>query len=83
MAAFEPPRFEMPSRRRGKEPSPYDLAPEHDSRAARNRVRREKSMERRFTWLFVAAVVSIVLYLASRTPVGLTVMHHLLTPTAR
>lgn len=83
MAAFEPPTWQTPSRRQTKPVNPAEPEAWLDSRAARNRQRREASMERRFTWLFVAAVVIIALYLASRTPFGITLVHHFLTPTAR
>jgi hypothetical protein len=83
MAAFEPPNWQTPSRRQMKAEKPEEPDAELDSRSARNRLRREKSMERRFTWLFVTAVALVTLYLVSRTPAGVIIMHHLLAPNAR
>lgn len=73
----QPTNLPMPSRRRNRpaapESTPLEAAP--DSRTARNRERRERSMERQFSWLFILAVGATTLYLLSRTPFGLNLMH--------
>ena len=46
-----------------------------EGRAARTRRRRELSMERRFTWLFMIVVATTTLYLFSRTVWGLMLLH--------
>lgn len=76
MAASEPPSLETPSRRLKKSVTPSALQETPpDSRAERSRQRRERSLERQFSWLFVVAVGATTLYLISRTPWGLTFLH--------
>ncbi len=73
-----PSNLPTPSRRRTRPATPESTVPEAaapDSRAARNRERRERSMERQFSWLFIVAVGATTLYLLSRTPLGLSLMH--------
>ncbi len=73
----QPSNLPTPSRRRSGPDAPESIPPESapDSRAARNRERRERSMERQFSWLFILAVGATTLYLLSRTPFGLSLMH--------
>ena len=74
MAAPEPPNWQPPSRRQQRlAAAPAD--PAMDSRAERNRQRRERSMERRVTWLFAVAVAATTLYLLSRTAWGISLIH--------
>ena len=47
-----------------------------ESRAQRNRLRREQAMEKRFNWLFILVVGAVTLYLLSRTSWGLALIHH-------
>lgn len=75
MAAFEPPVYEPPSRKKVREAASKEDRSDIGSRAARNRLRREQSMERRFGWLFVIVVSATTLYLLSRMPWGLVVLH--------
>ncbi|MCL5116627.1 MAG: hypothetical protein M1272_05690 [Firmicutes bacterium] len=75
MAASEPPAWQPPSRRQKRnQPNINPLPPQPDSRSARNRQRRERSMERQFSWLFALAVGTTILYLMSRTPLGLSLI---------
>ena len=73
----QPTNLPTPSRRRTQPAAPESTMSEAglDSRAARNRERRERSMERQFSWLFILAVGATTLYLLSRTPWGLSLMH--------
>ena len=75
MASSEPPLWEPPSRRRIKA-NKNSLAPvAESSRAARGRDRRERQLERQFGWLFALAVGGTILYLLSRTPLGIAWLH--------
>lgn len=74
MASSEPPLWEPPSRRRIKA-NKNSLAPVAESRAARGRDRRERQLERQFGWLFALAVGGTILYLLSRTPLGIAWLH--------
>ena len=65
----------QPSRRHRRDAQAAKEESNPDSRAERNRLRREKSLEKKFTWLFILVVVAITLYLLSRTSVGLTLIH--------
>lgn len=75
MAAYQPPSWQPPSRRQARAAKPIENHPELDSRSERNRLRRERSMERRFSWLFITAVAATSLYLIGRTPWGLLLVH--------
>lgn len=70
MAASEQPTWQPPTRRSHRASRQSLPEPGPDSRAERNRERRERSMERQFTWLFAVAVAATTLYLVSRTPWG-------------
>lgn len=75
MHAIKPPAFEPLSEH---ETDTRSFVTElQEGRAARTRRRRERSMERRFTWLFVIVVAATTLYLFSRTVWGLMLIHHL------
>ncbi|NMP22666.1 hypothetical protein [Sulfobacillus harzensis] len=76
MAQTEPPSLQPPSRRERRH-QPTLVEPElPSSRAARTRARRERSIERRFTALFVLAVAALVLYLMLESRWGTNLIHH-------
>lgn len=64
-------------RHRHHEEIPEDTASLAQSRAERTRARREQSMERRFTGVFIIAVAATLVYLVIKTPWGLSLVHHL------
>ncbi len=65
----------QPSRRQRRDVRTPTEASSPDSRAERNRLRREQAMEKQFNWLFVLVVAAITLYLLSRTAWGIALIH--------
>jgi hypothetical protein len=75
VAASQPPHDNLPTRRqRPRLPATQSAREAPDSRSERNRRRRERSLERQFTWLFIVAVTATTLYLVSRTSIGLSLL---------
>lgn len=75
MAASQPPLNNQPTRRQRRQTAVVRPSDDPaDSRSERNRRRRERSLERQFTWLFVVAVTATTLYLVSRTSLGMLLL---------
>lgn len=67
----------VPTRRHAKPESDLHEETSLDvpSRTARGRQRREHKLDRQLNWLFVIAIIIIALYLLSKTPWGLALVH--------